>query len=710
MGDLDDELAAALQEAATDERPSPLPAPPPLPSEHDAQIPLIDRPPVQRRPTLNFGTKVSSRPIEREDEDLPSVSTRTSSERSDGFRARSPETIRGTGSLVTDLPERKPSAGRPNRVSQVMQASGKDRTDDRASKSAPSESALRSPSLERLRSYRPVTVSGVVGSLDAHLAWMTDEQRAELKSAIDAADFVRAHDQLVRLQERYPKNLTIKKAIAQFRAMAMTRLEEVFGGLHVVPRKTRSFPLIRAPERAKFAALIDGAMPIEGVLRRWKQDRLRGMEMLNAWFRVGGIEIVVPAHDPPQDTSSEPMTTSRSVTPLALSTSSMSSTPPAPVVERRLSQQSQQRVSSSRYSVVPPAPAPAPKERALRSPAQEDEDDRVTELPRPSHEPKLSSVAPGARTGTRTGLRPLANRSRKTTPNVAVPRFMEEESTQSGSRASQPDDDLPAALDPRLTIPEDVSEARKEASRPTTRPPPPIASESSASESTTAARSVEPPRTSSAPPRMVPTAATTPRSRPPVAAAAIAPVKPAATRWGLIASAVAMFAVGAGVVYVMLGPTASTTTTTGSAEAAKTGPRASIASGSAKASAIPSPFSALGSAPNSGSPNPNPTTSASPDPSTTAPNGSTVQLTFDVEPRFAALYIDGKKLPPKTKKHALPRDNDKHELRVEAVGFKKRKLTFTADADTRLVVSLEILPMPSVVPTSSASSKPMYEE
>lgn len=66
----------------------------------------------------------------------------------------------------------------------------------------------------------------------------------------------------------------------------------------------------------------------------------------------------------------------------------------------------------------------------------------------------------------------------------------------------------------------------------------------------------------------------------------------------------------------------------------------------------------------------------------------TVTLEVEVSPRYAQVYLDGTLLT-KPFKQTIAKDDRKHELRIEAGGYKTQTRTFTMKGDTSFVVALE---------------------
>lgn len=79
---------------------------------------------------------------------------------------------------------------------------------------------------------------------------------------------------------------------------------------------------------------------------------------------------------------------------------------------------------------------------------------------------------------------------------------------------------------------------------------------------------------------------------------------------------------------------------------------------------------------------------APPAPSSAAPAAATVVLEVEVSPKYAQVYLDGVLLPLPIKQ-TLQRDGKSHELRVEAGGYRPLKKTFEATGDSHFVLSLE---------------------
>ena len=72
----------------------------------------------------------------------------------------------------------------------------------------------------------------------------------------------------------------------------------------------------------------------------------------------------------------------------------------------------------------------------------------------------------------------------------------------------------------------------------------------------------------------------------------------------------------------------------------------------------------------------------------TAPALQNITLEVEVSPHYAQVYLDGTLLT-KPFKRTIARDDRKHELRIEAGGYKAQTRTFTIKGDTSFVVALE---------------------
>ncbi len=88
-------------------------------------------------------------------------------------------------------------------------------------------------------------------------------------------------------------------------------------------------------------------------------------------------------------------------------------------------------------------------------------------------------------------------------------------------------------------------------------------------------------------------------------------------------------------------------------------------------------------------PAPTPAPTAPPTQATqTAAVAEEVTLEVEVSPRYAQVYLDGTLLT-KPFKRTIAKDDRKHELRIEAGGYKTQTRTFTMKGDTSFVVALE---------------------
>lgn len=584
----------------------------------------------------------------------------------------------------------------------------------------------------RPQAQRPLRLKSLLTALEPHIGWMSEEQRHDLTVAIDGGDLARAQDHLTQLQDRYPKNLTIKKTLGLFRAEAVARLEEVLGGLHTVPRKTSLFPQVRTPERSRISAAIDGLTPVEGILRKSKVDRLRGLEAIASWFRAGAIEIIDASF-------TEAVHTSRSMRVEPTAKSALESQPPPPLWD---DSETTQRYDSAttplgakgKYALTLEDDATVKASRSVSRPTPPEPRLAHTSPPPPATLP-FSSPESARAPAQRTGLRALARAARsfdrptKTLRGLEAPKLSsdiegalpeaEHDRTTSHFGDAEPPEQLPEAEEPAASLPvvsavapETVSSAGvvpapetpeggaeeelpivepapakgaaptllsegEEARAPAAEPEPEeAAAVDEPAPEEPAATSVSAAKVASAPP---------PAAAQPVAAPA--PAKRAMWPFALGAAAIAAVAVYAVVDFGGEEPRPSPTdTTVASAPVATTAAPSALATPTASSSAAPAASA---------------TSSATASPSGSA-QAATVKVTLEIEPHFAKVLLDGKALPKKTKELTLPRDGKEHEIRVESAGFRKRKIKVKADRDAHLVITLEVIP-------KAQKPKPLYE-
>lgn len=507
--------------------------------------------------------------------------------------------------------------------------------------------AGRSPLDIRLRPYRPVRYEDLIDLIDPEVGWMTEDQRIELRNALLLGELTRAHDQLVALQERYPKNLTIKKALALFRSQVRGRYEEVLGGLHVVPRKTDAFRSSKRHERERIADFVDGETPVEGVLRKSKCDRLRGLEVLTVWFKSGEIEIVEPRGG-------------------ALSAGDGSSL----VVYEKANVREARRpppVADSATSSV----------SGYSHAAREREPPAVSSFPRAG----LRALAGGQPTQRPTPVAfpppaPLPSLELEEAPDSREPESSRLTLSDPIEAANQIDHmlELESPVPQPLVAAPVKSELQAQEAPPTSKPAPePPTSETPTSETQTS----EPPKAvvpSPGPSMATPLVAEKIASvRPTFARQDDDDLEPAAARFGLVHLGIAGLVVAAaaiGVYVAVDGETAPSSTPIGQRSSP---PLTASASALARVPATAPTATQVGALSATAS----------------APSKS-IKLTLQIEPRHARVTLDGKALSLKSKDHLLPRDGQPHELRVEAPGYRRKKVKFNADADTRLVVSLDV--------------------
>ena len=97
-------------------------------------------------------------------------------------------------------------------------------------------------------------------------------------------------------------------------------------------------------------------------------------------------------------------------------------------------------------------------------------------------------------------------------------------------------------------------------------------------------------------------------------------------------------------------------------------------------------------------PQPAPTPTTAPVQPTAVPTlgkdvaSETLHLVVDASPREARVYLDDVLLTGHPVNQILHRDGKPHQVRVEAAGYRPRLEKFDATGDTRLIMSLELLP------------------
>jgi len=616
----------------------------------------------------------------------------------------------------------------------------------------------------RRRSFRPLSIAGLHGTLERDLGWMTDDQRESFLALVDAGELLRAHDQLVMLSERYPKNLTIKKTIAVFRAEVIRRVEEVFGGLHVVIRRTQSFPSMRSAERTRFASLIDGSTPVETILRQSKMDRLRGLEALYAWFKAGAIDVLEsgseasrtparsdvaprirsdvsswppPVSGPPPAPSRRPP---RSIVPqessgiasraglraLGGGTGARASTPPATGTYPPPRRPSQTPFATPRSSASG-VDLPAMRSPRVARDLEVDDGERPSQLPTPV--PPRPSATPAhayPRTGTPTpvpaslaalgGLHVAIEekaprrpdpRAEESLPDIQLDPPSQEEPKAPDAPPPPTEAASAGALPSTLATPGAAREEAPPKTEPavapllaevaavdlTIEPKPPARPAPRTLVSGTTARDVSP-ELEQSPPTVHDPIARVPSPAP--FATPAPPVRSGPNKGILLALGAALLATTA-VAFVLTRDKAGGAS---SGSAAAEDPKPTTTASAAK-TASSSVATAGGGATASVS---SATTTAS-----AGSSGKTIRLALELDPYYARVTLDGKPLPAKVKEHAVARDGKQHELVVDAVGYRKKRLKFTADADTRLVVALELIPRSASSAPAPSSSAPLYD-
>lgn len=177
------------------------------------------------------------------------------------------------------------------------------------------------------------------GALGPHLAWLEDEGRAELMGHLKRGDHPRALAMLGSAVKRYPRIVSITRAIQLVERAAIARLTKRVGDFDSIAVVAgRPGP---SHEAISLAALIDGVRAIDEIVRMSTLPRLRTLELLDDLIRRGAVEVRDPYVQSSGKVPSGAAPSARRATPLA-HRSPISSNPnpeprPASVPPQRLS-------------------------------------------------------------------------------------------------------------------------------------------------------------------------------------------------------------------------------------------------------------------------------------------------------------------------------------------------------------------------------------
>lgn len=582
-------------------------------------------------------------------------------------------------------------------------------------------------------------------ALAPHLAWLTDEEaRRDLFKQLKKGDHGRVLSVMVEERRRYPRNLSIGRAIQIVERAAIARLLGHIGPLELVPQRCGQPTLGRDP--MLLFRLVDGRATFEDILRASPFSRLRSLEIFGELVRRRAVKV----HDDLLPTSALP---SRNLESTAKPCGSM-----RPRIE-----------------------APVPFN-------DEDIDARAT-MPDPLEVATRAALLRTAEESERPP-KPKAFPSRAPTPEKPVPgrRETERQFTNSGFRPgvnelADPPTPMPRRVAPVVRVDErsDLPE-RVEVKRPGRRAAVHIAPVGTGALGSTARRvprdesPIEPstsitaavplvletlPRvTQRAPVSVSPPPETVKRPSAPVDEKPISERVPDTKRGAErvtieVAPASLASETTAKSTYQFVSPSVSELTDepslSRSSASTPTPPRGSPASLSrldaatsdvamnhgaqgARERRLPSGVLGLAAVavllsfvavvialtrhdapPIVAQPTPIPTLAPQPtSPTTSAPlspkgaSPDTLRLVVDATPREARVYLDGVLLTGHPINQVLQRDGKSHELRVEAAGYRPRTETFEANEDTKLIVSLELVPPKAQPPPPPPRTEEIY--
>lgn len=484
-----------------------------------------------------------------------------------------------------------------------------------------------------------------------HLAWLDGERRVQLEVALGRNDFARAVTMLDEERNRFPKNLTIVKAIQAVEAAARAYWSTRIGSFDRVPIRVGSLPRGRVSAEHTILKLADGVATIEDILRVSPFPDHRTLEALADLAQKG----VISSRPPPKKSSDAPPAGPKSLSLPPLGDDPEPRESPPPDLPRSAS------IDGIRFSPRPPNVTPRVGMSIAELIAEANQEMGRETLPDP-----VEVLTRAAMT--------------REDPPTTRPNPREASALE--------DDDVPEILKPSSLA-----------------PAPAIASRLPASLDPAASRDIPTPPEGSTTRRRSLADDAAPSSVAAMAASLLA--DEARERDSVIPAAPPRFArfddVGS--------PNTSRSATPSAPMAAppREGPRLSfvimlVLAGLAAAASATALYLVV-RRPNEVPQPPPPAATAAPKPTSTAvatqtasapastsvPTMSTLALHIELTPPHARIFLDDVLLT-KPYDAVIPKTGRVHNIRAEALGYKTRKTTFVANGDTNLIIALDLLP------------------
>jgi hypothetical protein len=522
----------------------------------------------------------------------------------------------------------------------------------------------------RLKGPAPKDPAVVLAALEPHLAWMAEDLRPSLFKQIMCGHYDSAVASLQEHRQRYPRNLTIAKAIEVAEDAAASKL------LHDLGPTTCEVIVIgaeaRTPLSPNFAALLRlarQAATLEELLDKSPLGRFRTLQLVTQLVQDGMLAFRAPARGAGFGKGSLSTPSFEAVARRVGQSPSgahEAHTPAPPRIDPRADLDASdlpERAPES-LGVMDRATLPDPGEVAVhleRLRQARIDSPTPSELPAASSQPKLLALLDRLEGEAVAATAPVA----EVPPPAAPVRALQAGATSSETPPEPATRVSPEADEPPATAKSTESEARADSTPPAAQTP-------------GRARASSPPGPSEdddQPPSKRRALETSPEL-----AAELKRLRPREIReadregalklptlvMGLAAIAVLVSGVS---LYVTLG--------------AKPDPVA----------APPAPDPRPAPPPSGPAPIPSSQPSAATAPSAPAPTASTTELesvTLEVEvsPYYAQVYLDGTLLT-KPFRVGMVRDAREHELRIEAGGHKSQRRTFVVKGDRSFVIALE---------------------
>lgn len=542
--------------------------------------------------------------------------------------------------------------------------------------------AARLGAHERVQGPPPADPSAVASTLEPLIAWMEEDRRPEFFRQIIRGEFDGAMRLLAKQKERYPRNLTIGKALSVVEDAAASQLLHEVGFPHFEVVVTSEPARVRpGSPLSTMLKIARSSTTLGEVLERAPGGKLRTLELIKdlmgdgtmvvrppphkrvkSGFGRGGLS--TPAFDPSRDSSPDReldgdedlALASRKPTRLVEPETSRATMPDPDEVAAKLAIMNDLPASlrSSSLRALTPPPSDPPGRASGGASEPQAPAKRQPEAERPSLDALLAAIEPAPPTP------PSPSATIETPPvPLTVSQAIAELDSLAGRAAPRgldvddqgehDADSLPIVLSPPRAVPRTEPGAARVERKQDVEPS-------------------EPPAKSSDPPAVEARSDrkdelhTTIRSRT-LAPAAEEPEKKGPSllliTTGLAGLAALVSVVSLVVVMTRPSPTPSE-------------PAAPVVKTVVVTASPP-----VATAPPTSTPGPKDTT-----------NAATMVLEIEVTPKYAQVYLDGVLLPQPIKQ-TLQRDGKSHELRIEAGGYKPLKKAFDAKGDAQFVLSLE---------------------